>query len=76
MTTTAVTMEELESEHAELLPSRETLTTCGNYSHHSSGNSYSFSSVNQYGAGNVNGSHNFLSGDGNINVSNNQIVIL
>jgi hypothetical protein len=75
MTTTAVTMEELESEHAELLPSRETLTTCGNYYQHSS-SSYSFSSVNQYGAGNVNGSHNFLSGDGNINVSNNQIVVL
>ena len=67
MTTTAVTMEELESERAELLPSRETMFSFGHYS---------FSSVNQYGAGNVNGSHNFLSGDGNINVSNNQIVIL
>src|SRR5438034_7784842 len=36
MSTTAVTMEELESERAELLPSRETLTTCGSHSAHSS----------------------------------------
>ncbi|HEY7261128.1 MAG TPA: hypothetical protein VH589_06540 [Trebonia sp.] len=36
MSTTAVTMEELESERAELLPSRETLTTCGSHYGHSS----------------------------------------
>ena len=35
MPTTAVTMEELESERAELLPSRETLTTCGSHNGHS-----------------------------------------
>ncbi|HXC84075.1 MAG TPA: hypothetical protein VNV62_19675 [Trebonia sp.] len=67
MTTTAVTMEELEAERGELLPSRETLHVM---------HSYSFSSVNQYGAGNVNGSHNFGSGDGNINVSGNQVFVL
>jgi hypothetical protein len=69
MTTTAVTMEELEAERAELLPSRETLHV---FTH----SSYTFSSVNQYGAGNVNGSHNFGSGDGNINVSGNNIFVL
>ena len=31
MSTTAITMEELESERAELLPSRETLHCCGGY---------------------------------------------
>jgi hypothetical protein len=67
MTTTAVTMEELESEHAELPPSRETLFSFGHYS---------FSSVNQYGAGNVNGSHNFFSGDGNVNISGNKVFLL
>lgn len=67
MSTTAVTMEELESERAELLPSRETLTTCGGfYKHHSSTSIYSYS-VNQFGNGNTNqsgfGNVSFLNGD-------------
>jgi hypothetical protein len=53
----AVSMEDLELEHAELLPDRETLWCCHP---HSSG-----SSVVQYGYGNVaNG------GGGNINILN------
>ncbi len=59
MSTTAITMEELESERAELLPSRETLTNrCGcKTTYGSTSNTNSF--VYQSGQGNVNGSHNF-----------------
>ena len=46
MSTTVVTMDELEAEHAELLPSRETLTTCGSHHGHSS---FSSVFVNQNG---------------------------
>jgi hypothetical protein len=59
MSTTAITMEELESEHAELLPSRETLHCCygAKTAYGSSSNTNSF--VYQSGQGNINGSHNF-----------------
>jgi len=69
-----VTMQELESEHAELLPARETLSCCCN--HHNSGSGSSFTQVGygntaQAGLVNVavaNGSaNNILSvGSGNI----------
>ncbi len=42
----AVTMQDLELEHAELLPSRETLHCCGH--HHSGGSSFA-----QVGYGNT-----------------------
>ena len=48
-TLTAVTMQDLELEHAELLPSRETLSCCCS---HSSGSSSS-SSFTQVGYGNT-----------------------
>jgi hypothetical protein len=61
VSTTAVTMEELESERAELLPSRETLTCC----YHSGHSSYTSIFVNQngntYQSGLINVS--FLNGD-------------
>jgi hypothetical protein len=44
----AVTMQDLELEHAELLPSRETLCVC--HSHHGGGSS---SSITQVGYGNT-----------------------
>ena len=53
MSTTAITMEELESERAELLPSRETLHCCCG----PKGTSGSSSSVNQ---GNVAGNGNLV----------------
>jgi hypothetical protein len=44
-----VTMQDLELEHAELLPSRETLCTC----HPKSGGSYSSTTFIQNGYGNT-----------------------
>jgi hypothetical protein len=41
----AVTMQELELEHAELLPARETLC-CYGYSHQGNSYSYSFTQYN------------------------------
>ena len=74
-TVTAVTMQDLELEHAELLPSRETLSCCCSHSS-GSGSSASFTQVGygntaQAGLVNVsalNGSaNNILSlGSGNI----------
>ena len=70
---TDVTMQDLELEHAELLPSRETLWSGGTY--HSSGFSqtaFGFGNANQVatgGSGDGNGILNFLNGDAvNINV--------
>ena len=68
---TDVTMQELEFEHAELLPARETLSCC---SHRSGGNSFTqvgYGNTAQSGFANVaiaNGSfNNILSlGSGNI----------
>lgn len=72
MSTTAITMEELESEHAELLPSRETLTSrCGcrtAYSHSSS--------VTQIGQGNANGTNYNQIGLVNLQADNNNINVL
>jgi hypothetical protein len=66
----AVTMDELELEHAELLPSRETL--CATRSHCGGGYSYSFA---QIGNGNTAQSgildFAFLNGD----LSGNTIVV-
>jgi hypothetical protein len=56
----AVTMQDLELEHAELLPSRETLNVCNR---HSSGSSFSFTQV----VGSGNGNHD---GNGNIGLVN------
>ena len=56
---TDVTMQELESETAELLPNRETLNYCGR--HQGSSNSFSFTSVVGSGNGNHDGNGNFLS---------------
>jgi 1-aminocyclopropane-1-carboxylate deaminase/D-cysteine desulfhydrase-like pyridoxal-dependent ACC family enzyme len=57
-------MEELESERAELLPSRETLTTCGGYySHHSS---YTSIFANQNGNTVQNGFINVSALNGNL----------
>jgi len=58
----AVTTQDLELEHAELLPSRETLNVCN---HHSSSSSSSFSFTQVIGSGN--GNHD---GDGNIGLVN------
>ncbi len=72
MTThTAVTMEDLELEHAELLPGRETLNVCRTYPSHNS--SYSSSVVNGSYNGNGDGNGNWglivvsgnLDGNGN-----------
>lgn len=76
MSTTAITMEELESERAELLPSRETLCTrCGCKSTYgSSSNTNSF--VYQSGQGNVNGSNAYNQyGLFNIQADNNNVII-
>jgi hypothetical protein len=75
MSTTAITMEELESERAELLPSRETLTSrCGCKTAY--GNSHS-SSVTQIGQGNTNGGTNYNQiGLANLQVDNNNVNIL
>ena len=53
----AVSMEDLELETAELLPSRETLWVCKHPSNY--GSSYSFSQV-AYGNGNTNQSGGFI----------------
>jgi hypothetical protein len=59
-TVTAVTMQDLELEHAELLPARETLNVCG---HRSGGSSFSVTQI--VGSGNGNGD-----GNGNIGLLN------
>jgi hypothetical protein len=67
-----VTMQELEFETAELLPSRETLTTCGR--HPSSGGSQTF--VSQSGQGNVIGNGNYdQHGIFNLQVDNNNVFL-
>ena len=69
---TDVTMQELEFETAELLPSRETLTTCGR--HPSSGGSQTF--VSQFGQGNVIGNGNYdQHGFLNLQVDNNNVLL-
>jgi hypothetical protein len=74
MSTTAITMEELESERAELLPSRETLRCCGGYK---TAYGHSSSSVTQVGQGNVNGSGNYDQfGLINVQADNNNVNIL
>jgi hypothetical protein len=74
MSTTAITMEELESERAELLPSRETLSTrCGcrtGYSHSQS------TSVTQVGQGNAIGTNYNQVGLLNVQADNNNVNIL
>jgi hypothetical protein len=73
MSTTAITMEELESERAELLPSRETLTSrCGcrtAYGHSST-------SVTQIGQGNAIGTNYNQVGLLNVQADNNNVNIL
>jgi hypothetical protein len=73
MSTTAITMEELESERAELLPSRETLTSrCGcktAYGHSST-------SVTQVGQGNAIGTNYNQVGLLNVQADNNNVNIL
>jgi hypothetical protein len=74
MSTSPITMEELESERAELLPSRETLCSRWgaktNYGHSSS-------SVTQVGQGNVNGSGNYDQfGLINVQADNNNVNVL
>jgi hypothetical protein len=73
MSTTAITMEELESERAELLPSRETLSTrCGcrtAYGHSST-------SVTQIGQGNAIGTNYNQVGLLNVQADNNNVNIL
>jgi hypothetical protein len=61
---TDVTMQELELEHAELLPARETLNVCG---HRSGGSSFSVTQAGQFGLVNVGpiaSGNNILSGIG------------
>ena len=76
MSTSPITMEELESERAELLPSRETLSSrCGCKTAY--GASHSSSSVTQVGQGNVNGSGNYDQfGLINVQADNNNVNIL
>jgi hypothetical protein len=76
MSTTAITMEELESEHAELLPSRETLRCCCSsrntpYSSHGSS-----TSVTQIGQGNAIGTNYNQVGLLNVQADNNNVNIL
>jgi hypothetical protein len=75
MSTTAITMEELESEHAELLPMRETLMSrCGcrtGYGAHSSS-----TSVTQIGQGNAIGTNYNQVGLLNVQADNNNVNIL
>ena len=74
MSTTAITMEELESERAELLPSRETLTSrCGCRTTYGSSSS---SSVTQVGQGNANGFNYNQFGLVNVQADNNNINVL
>jgi hypothetical protein len=69
MSTSPITMEELESERAELLPSRETL--CSRWGAKTN------SSVTQVGQGNVNGSGNYDQfGLINVQADNNNVNIL
>jgi hypothetical protein len=74
MSTTAITMEELESERAELLPSRETLSArCGcrtAYGHSQS------TSVTQIGQGNAIGTNYNQVGLLNVQADNNNVNIL
>jgi hypothetical protein len=75
MSTTAITMEELESERADLLPSRETLSArCGcktPYSSHGSS-----TSINQFGQGNAVGTNYNQVGLLNFQADNNNVNIL
>jgi hypothetical protein len=68
---TDITMQELESETAELLPSRETLNNCGR--HPSGGNSFSYTNGSYNGNGDGNGNWALINvsgnGDGNFNGS-------
>ena len=74
MSATAITMEELESERAELLPSRETLTSrCGCKTAY--GTSHS-SSINQFGQGNAVGTNYNQVGLINVQADNNNVNIL
>jgi hypothetical protein len=61
MSTLPVTMEDLELEHAELLPRRETLTTCWKTP------SSNVTQIVGNGNGNGNGSHD---GNGNVGLLN------
>jgi hypothetical protein len=63
----AVTMQDLELEHAELLPSRETLNCCR---HHGGGGGFSFTQV-AAGQGNTN-----QAGIGNISALNGNNVLV
>jgi hypothetical protein len=75
MSTTAITMEELESEHAELLPSRETLTSrCGCKTAY--GSHGSSTSVTQIGQGNAIGTNYNQVGLLNVQADNNNVNIL
>ncbi len=74
MSTTAITMEELESEHAELLPSRETLRCwC---SPHNTPYGGSSTSVTQIGQGNAIGTNYNQVGLLNVQADNNNVNIL
>ena len=72
---TDVTMQELEFETAELLPARETLTTCG---HRPSGSGFSFTQVVGSGNGNYDGNGNsgliVIAGNGNGNFNGNALL--
>jgi hypothetical protein len=77
MSTTAITMEELESERAELLPSRETLCTRSGYKTAPSSSSNTNSFVSQIGQGNTNGGTNYNQiGLVNLQADNNNVNIL
>ena len=74
MSTTAITMEELESERAELLPSRETLTSrCGCKTTYGASHS---TSVTQIGQGNAIGTNYNQVGLVNLQADNNNVNIL
>jgi hypothetical protein len=69
---TDITMQELETETAELLPSRETLNCWRSHPSSSGGHN-----VNQFGQGNVVGNGNYdQHGFGNIQADNNNVVLL
>lgn len=73
MSTTAITMDELESEHAELLPSRETLRSCGCKTAYGASHS---TSVTQIGQGNAIGTNYNQVGLLNVQADNNNVNIL
>ena len=74
MSTTAITMEELESERAELLPSRETLTNrCGCKTTYGSTSSIQRLPVR---AGQRERLHNYTVGLVNVQADNNNVNIL